>query len=96
MILIEAIIRPEKLEIVKDALIELGLSRDDRYESKRTWPTQQGYRLALEENTWLLCYRGLRLKLPSKTRMWEKIVHTIINEAQTGSLGDGDDIHSYS
>src|SRR3990172_1550721 len=77
MKLIEAIIRPEKLEIVKDALSELG------YPGMTVSEVWRGtkYRVDLLSK--------IKIEIAVKDTEVEKIVNTIISEAQTGSIGDG-------
>ena len=86
MKLIEAIIRPEKLEIVKDALIELGYPGmtvtkvKGHGQQKGVWRGRK-YLVTLLSR--------IKIEITVKDSDVEKIVNTIINEAQTGSLGDG-------
>jgi len=86
---IEAIIRPEKFNIVRDALTELGYPGMTVTEVKG-----HGNQKGISE-----VWRGRRYRvdLLSKIKVEiivkdsdvEKIVNTIINESQTGSIGDG-------
>ncbi len=86
---VEAIIRPEKFNIVKDALLELGYPG-----MTVTQVTGHGNQKGISE-----VWRGrkFRIDLLSKMKIEitvrdvdvEKIVDTIINESQTGSIGDG-------
>ena len=84
-----AIIRPNKLDIVKDALEEiecLGITVTD--------VKGRGRQLGVTES-----YRGsdYRIDLLSKTRLEivvkdeavEEVVQTIVKTAQTGDIGDG-------
>ena len=86
MKLIEAIIRPEKLEIVKDVLIELGYPGmtvtkvKGHGQQKGVWRGRK-YLVALLSR--------IKIEITVKDSDVEKIVNTIINEAQTGSIGDG-------
>ncbi|MGQ3684111.1 MAG: P-II family nitrogen regulator [Candidatus Loosdrechtia sp.] len=86
---IEAIIRPEKFNIVRDALTELGYPGMTVTEVKG-----HGSQKGISE-----VWRGrrYRIDLISKIKIEivanedevERIVNTIINESQTGSIGDG-------
>lgn len=86
---IEAIIRPEKFDIVKDALLELGYPG-----MTVTRVSGQGKQKGITE-----IWRGrkFRIDLLSKMKIEitvmdtdvERIVNTIISESQTGSIGDG-------
>ena len=86
---IEAIIRPEKFNIVRDALTELGYPGMTVIEVKG-----HGNQKGISE-----VWRGRRyrvdlfvkdqLEITVKDSDVEKIVNTIISESQTGSIGDG-------
>lgn len=87
--MIEAIIRPEKLDIVKDALSELGYPGMTVTEVKG-----HGNQKGISE-----MWRGrrfridllpkIKIEITVKDTGVEKVVNTIISEAQTGSIGDG-------
>lgn len=86
---IEAIIRPEKFDMVKDALLHLGYPG-----MTVTKVTGHGNQKGISE-----MWRGrkFRIDLISKMKIEitvrdadvEKIVNTIIEESKTGSIGDG-------
>ncbi|MFV1974741.1 MAG: P-II family nitrogen regulator [Candidatus Scalindua sp.] len=86
---IEAIIRPEKFEIVKDALTEIGYGGMSVSEIKG-----HGNQKGVSE-----IWRGkrYRVEMLPKTRIdlvvsddaVEQVVQTIIDVSQTGSIGDG-------
>lgn len=86
---IEAIIRPDKFDIVKDALLELGYPG-----MTVTKVSGQGRQKGISE-----VWRGRRFRVDLLSKMKieitvrdtdvERIVDTIINESQTGSIGDG-------
>lgn len=86
---IEAIIRPEKFDIIKDALTELGYAGMSLMEIKG-----HGNQKGVSE-----VWRGKRYRVDMlpKIKMEivvadeavDKIVQTIIQESQTGSIGDG-------
>lgn len=84
-----AIIRPDKLEVVKAALEEIGCHGMTVTEVKG-----RGRQLGVTES-----YRGsdYRIDLLPKTRLEiivkaedaEKVIQTIVKTAQTGDIGDG-------
>ncbi|ODS33062.1 MAG: nitrogen regulatory protein [Candidatus Scalindua rubra] len=86
---IEAIIRPEKFDIIKDALTEKGYGGMSVSEIKG-----HGNQKGVSE-----VWRGKRYKvdlLPKvkielvvADEVCDDVVQTIISEAQTGSIGDG-------
>ena len=86
---IEAIIRPEKFDMVKDALTELGYPGMTITEVKG-----HGNQKGISE-----IWRGRRFRIDLISKMKieitakdddvEKIVNTIIEESKTGSIGDG-------
>lgn len=89
MKMIEAIIRPEKFDIVKDALLELGYpgmtitevkGRGNQKGVSEVWRGRK-YRVYLLSK--------IKIEITVKDSDVEKIVNTIINEVQTGSIGDG-------
>ncbi|HHT9146725.1 MAG: P-II family nitrogen regulator [Candidatus Brocadiaceae bacterium] len=89
MKLIEAVIRPEKLDIVKDALTELGYpgmtvtavkGHGNQKGISEIWRGTK-YRVDLLSK--------IKIEITVKDTEVEKIVNTIISEAQTGSIGDG-------
>lgn len=86
---ITAIIRPDKLEVVKQALQEIECSGVTVTEVKG-----RGRQLGITES-----YRGrdYKVDLLPKTRLEiivndedsEKVIETIVKTAQTGDIGDG-------
>ena len=86
---IEAIIRPEKFDMVKDALLHLGYPGMTITEVK-----SHGNQKGISE-----MWRGRRFRIDLISKMKieitvkdadvEKIVNTIIEESKTGSIGDG-------
>ena len=89
MKLIEAIIRPEKLGIVKDALSEPGYpgmtvtlvkGHGNQKDISEVWRGTK-YRVDLLSK--------IKIEITVKDSDVEKIVNAIINESQTGSIGDG-------
>lgn len=86
---IEAIIRPEKFNIVRDALIELGYPGMTVTEVKG-----HGHQKGIDEIWRGRRYRvdllsKVKIEITAKDADVEKIVNTIINESQTESIGDG-------
>ena len=86
---IEAIIRPEKFDIVKDALTELGYGGMSVFEIKG-----HGNQKGVSE-----VWRGKKYKVDLLPKIkleiivvddaCDKVVRTLISEGQTGSIGDG-------
>ena len=86
---IEAIIRPEKFDMVKDALLQLGYPGMTITEVKG-----HGNQKGISE-----IWRGrkfridllskMKIEITAKDDDVEKIVNTIIEESKTGSIGDG-------
>ena len=86
---IEAIIQPSRLDAVKDALVEIGVSGITIFEA-RGHGRQKGH---------TEFYRGreysvdllpkVKLELVVTDEMVERAVGAIINAARTGRIGDG-------
>jgi len=86
---IEAVIQPSKLDAVKDALVEIGVSGMTILEA-RGHGRQKGH---------TEFYRGreysvdllpkVKLELVVSDEMLEKAIHAIITTARTGKIGDG-------
>ena len=89
MKLITAIIKPQKLDAVKDALVSQGITGMTVSEAKGF-----GRQLGLTE-----VYRGtqykvdlipkIRLEVLVSTKTADKAIEIIVNAARTGSIGDG-------
>jgi len=89
MKLITAIIKPQKLDAVKDALVSQGITGMTVSEAKGF-----GRQLGLTE-----VYRGtqykvdlipkIRLEVLVSTKAADKAIEIIVNAARTGSIGDG-------
>lgn len=86
---IEAIIRPEKFDIIKDALTEMGYSGMSVIEMKghgnqkgvsEVWRGKR-YRVDLLPK--------IKLEIVVNDDVVDDVVQTIIRESQTGSVGDG-------
>ena len=86
---IEAIVRPERFEIIKDALSDLGYDGMSVSEVKghgnykgvsEVW---RGKRYRVD----ILPKIKIELVIPDKD--CEKVIQTIVDEAKTGTVGDG-------
>jgi nitrogen regulatory protein P-II 1 len=89
MKLITAIIKPQKLDAVKEALITQGITGMTVSDAKGF-----GRQLGLTE-----IYRGtaykvdlipkIRLEVLVSSKIADKVIEIIVNAARTGSIGDG-------
>ena len=89
MKLITAIIKPQKLDVVKEALVAQGITGMTVSEAKGF-----GRQLGLTE-----VYRGtqykvdlipkIRLEVLVSSKVADKAIEIIVNAARTGSIGDG-------
>jgi len=89
MKLITAIIKPQKLDAVKEALVSQGITGMTVSEAKGF-----GRQLGLTE-----IYRGtqykvdlipkIRLEVLVSSKLADKAIEIIVNAARTGSIGDG-------
>ena len=89
MKLITAIIKPQKLDAVKEALVSQGITGMTVSEAKGF-----GRQLGLTE-----VYRGtqykvdlipkIRLEVLVSSKIADKVIEIIVNAARTGSIGDG-------
>jgi nitrogen regulatory protein P-II 1 len=89
MKLITAIIKPQKLDAVKEALVSQGITGMTVSEAKGF-----GRQLGLTE-----VYRGtqykvdlipkIRLEVLVSSKLADKVIEIIVNAARTGSIGDG-------
>ncbi|GAN35260.1 MAG: P-II family nitrogen regulator [Candidatus Brocadia sp. AMX2] len=86
---IEAIIRPERFDVVKDALLQLGYpgmtvtqvnGHGNQKGISQIW---RGRRFRID----LLL--KIKIEITVRDADVENIVNTIISESQTGSIGDG-------
>ena len=86
---IEAVIQPSKLDAVKDALVEIGISgmtiSDVRGHGRQKGHTEI-YR-GREYSVDLL--PKVKLELVVMDELLDKAVKTIVRAAQTGKIGDG-------
>jgi nitrogen regulatory protein P-II 1 len=86
---IEAVIQPSKLDAVKDALVEIGITgmtiSDVRGHGRQKGHTEL-YR-GREYSVDLL--PKIKLELVVLDELLDKVVRTIVKAAQTGKIGDG-------
>jgi len=86
---IEAVLQPSKLDVVKDALIELGVTgmtiTDVRGHGRQKGHTE--FYRGREYATDLL--PKVKLELVVVDDMVEKVIQTIVSVAKTGKIGDG-------
>jgi len=86
---IEAVIQPSKLDAVKDALVEIGISgmtiSDVRGHGRQKGHTEL-YR-GREYSVDLL--PKIKLELVVLDEVLDQVVRTIVKTAQTGKIGDG-------
>ena len=89
MKMIEAVIKPFKLDEVKDALVEIGVQGMTVTEVKgfgRQKGTKETYRGAEYTTDFL---PKLKIELYVADNMLQKVIDTIIRSAKSGSVGDG-------
>ena len=86
---IEAVLQPSKLDAVKDALVELGISgmtiTDVRGHGRQKGHTE--FYRGREYSTDLL--PKVKVELVVADDMVEKVIQTIAAAAKTGKIGDG-------
>ncbi len=86
---IEAILQPSKLDVVKDALVELGISgmtiTDVRGHGRQKGHTE--FYRGREYSTDLL--PKVKIELVVADDMVDKAVRAIVEAAKTGKIGDG-------
>ena len=86
---IEAIIRPQMVEEVKNALAEIGVS-GMTLTDVRGFGKQKGFvdRFRMSE-VYVNLLPKVEIKIVVTDEQVEQIVHTIIEAARTGEVGDG-------
>ena len=86
---IEAVLQPSKLDVVKDALVELGISgmtiSDVRGHGRQKGHTE--FYRGREYSTDLL--PKVKLELVVLDDMVDKVIQAIVSAAKTGKIGDG-------
>jgi nitrogen regulatory protein P-II 1 len=86
---IEAVIQPSKLDAVKDALVEAGISGITIFEA-RGHGRQKGHTEFYRGREYAVdLLPKIKLELVVTDDMVEKVVNAIITAARTGRIGDG-------
>lgn len=86
---IEAIIQPSKLEAVKDALVEAGISGMTILEA-RGHGRQKGHSEFYRGHEYTVdLLPKIKLELIVPDHMTQTVVKTILSVARTGAIGDG-------
>ena len=89
MKLIEAIIKPFKLDEVKDALIELGVEGMTVTEVKG-FGRQKGHKETYRGTEYQIDFvPKIKLEVVIPDNLEQKVLETIARAAKTGSIGDG-------
>jgi len=86
---IEVIIKPFKLEDVKDALVEVGVTGMSIYDVKG-YGRQQGHSELYRGAEYVVDFLPkIKIDIVVKEEMVETVISTIVNSAKTGKIGDG-------
>ena len=86
---IEAIIKPFKLDEVKEALHEVGVSGITVTEAKG-FGRQKGHTELYRGAEYVVDFLPkVKLEVVVDDQLWERVVEAIANAAQTGRIGDG-------
>lgn len=86
---IEVIIKPFKLEDVKDALVEAGITGMTVYGVKG-YGRQQGHSELYRGAEYVVDFLPkIKIDIVVKDEMVDSIINTIVNSAKTGKIGDG-------
>ncbi|SHK28309.1 nitrogen regulator P-II GlnB [Thermocrinis minervae] len=86
---VEAIIKPFKLDEVKDALVEIGIGGMTVTEV-RGFGQQKGHTEIYRGTEYVIDFLPkVKIEVVVKDEDVEKVVETIIKTAQTGRVGDG-------
>ncbi len=86
---IEVIIKPFKLEDVKDALVEAGITGMSVYDVKG-YGRQQGHSELYRGAEYVVDFLPkIKIDLVVKDEMVETVINAIVNSAKTGKIGDG-------
>src|SRR5436309_13709283 len=87
---VEAIIKPFKLEDVKDALTEIGIFGMTVTEV-RTFGRQKGHKEAYRGTEYTVEFlRKTKVEVVVPDNLAERVVATVMRTAKTGSIGDGE------
>ena len=86
---IEVIIKPFKLEDVKDALVEVGITGMSVYDVKG-YGRQQGHSELYRGADYVVDFLPkIKIDVVVKDEMVESVINAIVNSAKTGKIGDG-------
>ena len=86
---IEVIIKPFKLEDVKDALVEIGITGMSVYDVKG-YGRQQGHSELYRGAEYVVDFLPkIKIEVVVADELVDKTVETIIKSARTGKIGDG-------
>ena len=86
---IEVIIKPFKLEDVKDALVEAGITGMSVYDVKG-YGRQQGHSELYRGAEYVVDFLPkIKIDVVVKDEMVETVINAIVNSAKTGKIGDG-------
>ena len=86
---IEAIIKPFKLEDVKDALVEIGITGMSVYDVKG-YGRQQGHSELYRGAEYVVDFLPkIKIEVTVSDEMVDKVIATISEAAKTGKIGDG-------
>ncbi len=86
---IEAIIRPEKFDIIKDALTEKGYGGMSVAEMKGNGNQKGVSEFGRGKRYRVDLLPKIKIELVVADDALDQVVQTIIDESQTGSIGDG-------
>jgi len=86
---IEAVIRPFKLDEVKEALIEEGI-RGMTISEVRGYGRQKGHKEVYRGSEYQIDFvPKIKIEIVVVDEMAEKVIDVILNTAKTGQVGDG-------
>ena len=86
---IDVIIKPFKLEDVKDALVEVGITGMSVYDVKG-YGRQQGHSELYRGAEYVVDFLPkIKIDIVVKDEMVETVINAIVNSARTGKIGDG-------
>ena len=86
---IEVIIKPFKLEDVKYALVEVGITGMSVYDVKG-YGRQQGHSELYRGAEYVVDFLPkIKIDIVVKDEMVETVINAIVNSARTGKIGDG-------
>src|SRR5881628_3534927 len=89
MKLVEAIIKPFKLDEVKDALLEIGIQGMTVTEVKG-FGRQKGHKETYRGTEYTIEFiPKVKIEVAVSDQQAQKVIETIMRTAKTGSIGDG-------